>query len=67
MTLVNLSSDAEIVEIMVTARTFSSLLQIIFNIMKIVDELSTKTESSILVENQMRKVRGERARVSSYE
>jgi hypothetical protein len=61
MTLVNLSSDAEIVEIMVTARTFSSLLQIIFNIMKIVDELSTKTESSILVENQMRKVRGERA------
>lgn len=58
LTLVNLSSDPEIVEIMVEKRTFSSLLQIIFNVMKIADQLVTKKDAKILVEEKMTTIRG---------
>lgn len=54
----NLSSDSEIVKIMVKTRIFNTLLQIILNVMKISKQLETKKEATILVESKMIKEKG---------
>lgn len=53
-----MSSDSQIVAIMVKTRILSTLLQIIFNIMKISRSLDTKKEAEILVESKLVKEKG---------
>lgn len=55
-----MSSDSQIVGIMVKTRIYNTLLQIIFNIMKISRTLDTKKEAAILVESKLVKEKGKK-------
>ena len=58
LTLVNLSGDAKIAEIMVKTKIVNTLLQIIFNIMKLSDTLTLQKNSKLLVESEVTKTKG---------